>query len=138
MAGDHGYAGLPPQTTQNLIPTSHVLQITNGTVTVRAASYTWYTFVVPTGATTVAVIGHFSATGGSGNDIECYILDEDGFANLKNGHSATTYFKSGKVTQAKVGAALTLPGTYHLVLDNRFSLLTPKAVEINAVVSYMQ
>jgi hypothetical protein len=131
--------GLPPQqAAQTLFPTSHVLPITNGALTIRAESYSWYTFVVPTGATTVSVVGHFSAAGGAGNDIECYILDDDGFANLKNGHPAHTYFNSGKVTQSKIGAILTLPGTYHLVLDNRFSLLTPKAVQVNAVLSYMQ
>jgi hypothetical protein len=131
-------AGLPPQVVQNTFPTSHVLPITNGAATVRAAAYSWYTFVVPTGASTVAVVGHFSATGGSGNDIECYILDEDGLTNIKNGHAAKAYFNSGKVTQAKIGAVLPLPGTYYLVLDNRFSLLTPKAVQIDAVLSYTQ
>jgi hypothetical protein len=130
--------GVPPQATPALFPTSHVLQITNGAAAVKAGALSWYTFVVPAGATTVAVNGHFSATGGSGNDIECYIVDDDGLTNLKNGHQARAYFNSGKVTEAKIGAVLAMPGTYYLVLDNRFSLLTPKAVQIDAVVSYMQ
>jgi len=117
---------------------SHLVTIVNNAATVNAASYAWYTFVVPAGASTIAVNGHFAATGGSGNDIECYILDEDGFVNLKNGHPATTFFNSGKVTQSKIGAVLASPGTYYLMLDNRFSAITPKAVQIDATISYVQ
>ena len=98
----------------------------------------WYTFVVPPGANTIAVNGHFTATGGTGNNIVCYILDADGFVNFKNGHPTNTYFNSGKVTKAKIGGVLGTPGTYYLILDNRFSALTPKAVQIEATLSYMQ
>ncbi len=129
---------LQVQMAQQNAPKPHFLPITNGAAAIPAGSYSWYTFVVPAGASTVAVNGHFSATGGTGNDIDCFILDDDGLVNFKNGHPATTYFNSGKVTQAKIGAVLVTPGTYYLVLDNRFSLFTPKAVQIEATVSYMQ
>jgi hypothetical protein len=129
---------LQVQMAQQNAPKPHFLPITNGAAAVPAGSYLWYTFVVPLGASTVAVNGHLSATGGTGNDIDCYILDEDGLANFKNGHPATTYFNSGKVTQAKIGAVLANPGTYYLILDNRFSLFTPKAVQIDATLSYAQ
>lgn len=112
--------------------------LTNGAATVNATGYLWYTFTIPPGAGSVAINGHFTASGGTGNDIECYILDEDGFANLKNGHPANTYYNSGKVTQAKIVAANLPAGKYYLVLDNRFSLLTPKAVQIQATLSYLQ
>jgi hypothetical protein len=129
---------LPSQPSQTVFPTSHVVPIANGATTVRAVSYTWYPFFVPSGATGITVNGHFSAVGGAGNDIVCYILDNDGLANLKNGHQARAYFNSGKVTQATINVALSMSGVYNLVLDNRFSLLTPKAVQIDAVVSYTQ
>lgn len=123
----------PPQ------PTLYSIPITNGALTVNASSYAWYKFEVPPNATTVAVNGHFTATGGSGNDIVVYLVDEDGFANLKNGHEARVYYNSQKVTQAAIGAALpNAPATYYLVFDNRFSLLTPKAVQVNATLSYLQ
>jgi hypothetical protein len=119
-------------------PQPRAATIVNSAATVDANGYASYTFVVPAGATSIAVNGHFAATGGSGNDIECYIMDEDGFANLKNGHPATTLFNSGKVTQAKIGAALPSPGTYYLMFDNRFSLFTPKAVQVDATLNYLQ
>lgn len=119
-------------------PQPHSVNLTNGAATVKATGYAWYKFTVPAGANSVAVNGHFTASGGTGNDIDCYIIDEDGFSNFQNGHNANTYYNSGKVTQAKIGAANLPAGTYYLVLDNRFSLLTPKAVQIQATLSYVQ
>jgi hypothetical protein len=119
-------------------PQPHFINLTNGAATVNAGGYVWYTFTVPENSSLVAVGGHFSATGGQGNDIDCYILDEDGMVNFKNGHPTGTYYNSGKVTQAKIGAANLAPGTYYIVLDNRFSLITPKAVQIQATLSYSQ
>lgn len=73
------------------------------------------------------VFGHFKAEGGSGNDIKVFILDEDGFANWQNKHSAKMYYDSGKVTAGKIDVRLK-PGTYYLVFDNSFSVLTNKAI----------
>jgi len=129
---------IPTSIPSDIIPQPHYVPITNGAATVNASRYVWYTFVVPPGANTIAVNGHFTATGGTGNDIACYILDEDGFVNFKNGHPTNTYFNSGKVTTAKIGGVLGTPGTYYLLLDNRFSAFTPKAVQIEATLSYMQ
>ena len=120
-------------------PQPHFVRIVNTAITVNAGSFAWYPFSVPENANTLAVTGHFTATGGSGNDIIVYILDEDGLANLKNGHPTRTYYNSEKVTQSSIQAVLPpAPGTYYLVFDNRFSLLTPKAVQVNASLSYMQ
>lgn len=113
--------------------------ITNGALTVNAASYSWYTFTVPPDATTVSVLGHFTATGGAGNDIIIYVLDSDSFVNFKNGHPAKTFFNSGKMTTGAIGAVLpSIGGTYYLLFDNRFSLITPKAVTVDATLHYMQ
>lgn len=120
-------------------PLPHVVPITNGAIVVNAGSYSWYTLIVPPNVTTVNIMGRFTASGGSGNDTVVYILDEDGFVNFKNGHPANTYYNSGKVTQANIAAVLPdIAATYYLVFDNRFSAITPKAVQVNAVLRYMQ
>jgi hypothetical protein len=122
-----------------LLPQPHYVPVTNGALTVNANSLAWYTFVVPPNASTVAINGHFTATGGMGNDIIAYITDEDGLANLKNGHEAHVYYNSQKVTQSAIAVGLpNAPGNYYLVFDNRFSLITPKAVQVNATLSYMR
>jgi hypothetical protein len=120
-------------------PQPHAIPIGTGAMTVAATSYSWYQLLVPPGVTTVSVTGHFTATGGMGNDIMVYILDEDGFTNFKNGHPSNTYYNSGKVTTASIGAVLpNAPASYYLVMDNRFSLLTPKAVQLSATLNYLQ
>jgi hypothetical protein len=106
---------------------------------VGAHSYSWYPLVVPPGATGVTVTGRFTATGGMGNDIIVYVLDEDGFVNFRNGHPARTFYNSGRMTQSSISAVLPdAPGSYYLVFDNRFSLLTPKAIQLNATLGYTQ
>jgi hypothetical protein len=126
-----------PQSQLHYIPSTNT--IINGALTVNATAYSWYQFAVPNGVTGVSVNGHFTASGGKGNDIIAYIMDEDGFVNFKNGHPANTYYNSGKITQGSVGATLpNTSGTYYLVFDNRYSLITPKAVQVNAVLTYTQ
>lgn len=71
-----------------------------------------------------------------GNDIELFVLDEDGFVNFQNGHSVRTHFNSNKVTQGSVDAGLPGEGTYYLVFNNNFSLLTPKAVTANLTLEW--
>jgi hypothetical protein len=121
------------------LPQPHSVPIGAAALTVNATAYSWYQVFVPPGVTSVSITGHFTATGGMGNDIAVYILDEDGFTNFKNGHPANTFYNSGKVTTASISAALpNSPTSYYLIFDNRFSLLTPKAVQLNATLNYMQ
>ncbi len=74
------------------------------------------------------VRGRFRATGGSGNDIEVYILDKNGYENWQNGHKVKTYYNSGRITVADIDVTLG-KGQYILIFSNRFSSSTPKAVE---------
>jgi len=65
------------------------------------------------------------------------VLTEDGLTNCQNGHSATPLYNSGRVTQDSVNIALPSDaGTYYLVFSNKFSLLTPKAVQTNITLTY--
>jgi predicted nucleic acid-binding Zn ribbon protein len=111
--------------------------IANTAITVGAGSFYDYKFVVPPTATQAYVDGHFSAAGGFGNDIQVFVVNQDSFVNFQNGHASDAYFNSGKVTQNTINALLPGPGTYYLVCNNRFGLLAPKAVEINAILHYV-
>jgi hypothetical protein len=77
---------------------------------------------------TARIWGKFRATGGK-NDIECYIVDEDNFENLKNGNQFRRYYESGRVTVATFDVTLN-QGVYYLVFNNSWSVMTPKAVTI--------
>jgi hypothetical protein len=94
-------------------------------ITVQAGGYTWFDYNFSEPAT---LKGRFKATGGK-NDIEVYILDDDGLENFKNGNQAQTFYNSGRVTVANFNVRLP-KGSFHLVFNNRWSLITPKAVTI--------
>lgn len=118
-------------------PRLHTVKIGTGAVTVNANSYSYFTLAVPADATDVRMQGHFTAMGGSGNDIEVYVVSEDEFTNWKNGHSTPSFYNSGKVTVSDLNASLPNgAGTYYLVFNNKFSLLTPKAVQENVSLTY--
>jgi len=96
-----------------------------------------YKFTVPVGARSAMIHGHFSATGGARNDVEVWVMSDDGYVNWQNGHSTTPIYNSGRVTQATLNVPLPFgPGTYYLVFNNRFSLISPKAVEDNLALQY--
>jgi hypothetical protein len=88
------------------------------------------TFSVPERSGRMRLEGKFTATGGSRNSIEVWVMNDDQFVNWTNHHPLTALYQSHRVTQGTV--RLLLPsegGTYHVVFNNEFSILTPKAVE---------
>lgn len=123
---------------RGIIPTSHTANIVNGLITVNPLSYNYYTFSVPNGASNVQVSGTFTASGGLGNDIEVYIMDSTNFINWQNGHSASTYYNSGDITMDTFNIGLPSGGTYYLVYNNQFSLISQKNVntQVNLIYTY--
>jgi hypothetical protein len=102
----------------------------NGSVAIPAATYQTYTFTIDgRGMLNPRVSGRLTASGGTGNDIEVYVLSDADLVNWKNGHDARTFFNSGRVTVADVHARLPDSGTYTVVVSNTFSAFTPKTVE---------
>ncbi len=62
----------------------------------------------------------------------------EGFAFTAFRRSTDTYYNSGRATQKSVHA--TLPsgtGTYYLVFNNNFSLVSPKAIQASVTLRYM-
>jgi hypothetical protein len=109
----------------------------NKSITIPALNFFYVPFTVPAGSSNVRMQGHFVATGGSGNDVEVFLLNADAFTNWRNGHKANAIYSSGKVTQDSPNAGLPSDaGTYYLVFNNRFSLIAPKAVEANLNFTY--
>ncbi len=118
-------------------PQVHRTKIGTGAITVNAGTYSYFTLTVPAEAANVKLQGHFTASGGSGNDIEAYVLSQDQYTNWQNGHATSTFYNSGKVTAGEIEAALPAgAGTYYLIFDNKFSLLTPKAVQEDMTLAY--
>jgi hypothetical protein len=104
--------------------------------TVPRLHYKASRFVIPSDAKDAFVQGHFTASGGAHNDIEVWIMNADGFVNWQNGHPPTPLYNSGKVTQGTISLSLPETGTYVIVFNNQFSVISPKAVEDNVTVAY--
>ena len=87
----------------------------------------------------VRVQGRFTATGGARNDVEVYVLGKNEFTNWSNGNPTNTFYNSGRATVGDLSVALPDGfGQYYLVFNNKFSLLTPKAVEFDGTMTYYQ
>lgn len=97
-------------------------------LTVDASHFKYVSFDV--GNHGARVFGRFKAEGGSGSDIICLILSEEGFENYKHGHRAECFYNSEKVTVGKIDVELA-EGTYYLVLSNGFSVFSNKVVDIS-------
>jgi hypothetical protein len=115
----------------------HKLSLPLGAFTVRQLSASSYKFTVPAGAFNVTMKGHFAATGGARNDVEVLVLTEDDFMNWQNRHPVNTLYSSGQVTQDSINLTLPSdPATYYVVFSNKFSFISPKAVEANIDFSF--
>jgi hypothetical protein len=60
-------------------------------------------------------------------------MDDDAFENFKTHHTVNTFYSSGRVTVATINVALG-EGRYHLVFNNAYSLITPKAVSASVFI----
>jgi hypothetical protein len=107
------------------VPAHTEITIIRDKFTVEARQYRLFTFVSQKDSAEVK--GRFEAQGGSGNDIEVFLLDRDGLTNWKNHHQANTFYKSGRVTVANIYAKVPR-GEYYLIFSNTFSLASNKVV----------
>lgn len=103
-------------------------------VEIPAASYRTYTFEVPD-PRPCTVAGRVLGLAGGNKDVEVLLFDADGFINWKNNNEAKVLFKGGQATATTISTSLPGPGTYHLVLNNVFSLLTAKTLQVSARVT---
>lgn len=116
-----------------------VVTVSNPDLGVSANGYYSFKLDVPAGATDVHLQGNFVAKGGIGNDIEVFLLSEQDFVNWQNGHNAASLYNSGKITMGTINVSLASnAGTYYLVFNNKFSLLSRKSVNVNARMTYYQ
>jgi hypothetical protein len=119
-----------PSTLRQLVAQPRTEVLSNAEFALSAAQYRYTRFEVPQNAGAVRVEGTFSATGGAGNDIEAYIFSNDDFVNWQNRHHVRTFYTSGRVTQGTLEVTLPpIAGTYYLVFNNNFSLLSAKTVQ---------
>jgi hypothetical protein len=114
----------------------YTVTLLSGSMAVNAPSYSYVQFEVPNGATDVTVTGNFVASGGMGNDIKVYIMSSTDFLNWQNGHQASAYYDSGKVTAGDLSLSLPAGQSYYLIFDNTFSIISGKTVSGTITLTY--
>jgi hypothetical protein len=77
---------------------------------------------------TMKLTGTFQAVGGKGNDIEVYVMDQNGYALWQRRNPAFGLYSSGRVSSGEINIDLPM-GTYYIVFSNMFSNVSSKTVE---------
>jgi hypothetical protein len=112
-------------------------RLTAGEIEVRAGGEAHYQVNFDTTKMVNAkVVGSLRVSGGSQNDIAVALVAEDEFENWINGRQANVLFATNRVTRARLNWPITHSGTYVLVFDNRFSLLSSKKVAADIELHY--
>lgn len=104
---------------KKLVPKSS--NVVEGVITVNAKDYYHVQFTVDTSTMRVITVsGSFTASGGSGNDVEVFVLSATNYINWKNGHNYSSLYSSGQVTTANFTVPITVSGDYYVVYSNIF------------------
>lgn len=67
---------------------------------------------------------------GGQRDVEVYLLDEDGNSNWHNGIKPAALYESGRTSASTIEVPLEERGRFHLLVSNRYSLMTAKTVRV--------
>jgi len=132
-------AAAGPSSASHLFRTSvpRTESLASGEFVVRARGIWYKTIKVDTTRmSNVRVTGHFTASGGSGNDIAAILTTQDDFENWKNGHRASALYSTSKTTVGNINVTITTPGTYYLAFSNTFSAFTDKNVSAEIDLHY--
>ena len=87
------------------------------------------------GKKNVKVIGNFTASGGQNNDIKFFAFNEHNYGKAIRNHPAQAMDESGQISKYRFEIQISHSGRYYLVFDNKFSLFSPKTIQITAIES---
>jgi hypothetical protein len=117
----------------------HSIPVANEGITINQLGYSYFKLQVPAQASSVEFHGNFTASGGAGNMIEAFVFSEDGYESWQKQRYSDPFYSSGRVSMDRIDANLPSgPGTYYLVFNNKFSLLSPKTIHVEAKLTYYE
>lgn len=79
---------------------------------------------------TCTLTGRVDGLAGGSRDVEVFLLDDAGFSDWYNGVPPQPLYYSGRSASTSLHLRLPGRGKYHLLISNRYSLLTDKVVEV--------
>ena len=111
-------------------------KIATGQITVKSGGSVPFRVQITPEMRDAHIVGKFTASGGSGNDIAAVLASEEEFTNWNNGHSAKVYYSTdGKKTTDQLDVSLS-PGTYIFAFSNKFSPSADKYVMADIELDY--
>lgn len=128
------YPESPSQPRVRWVPVSE--KIATGQITVKSGGSIPFRVQITPDMRDAHIVGKFTASGGSKNDITAVLASEDEFPNWNNGHSAKVYYSTdGRKTTDQLDVSLA-PGTYIFAFSNKFSTSTDKYVMADIELDY--
>ena len=124
--------GLGPQT--RLVSKSQ--KIASGEVSIAAGQAVDYRIEIPEGMVEPTLLGTFTASGGTGNDVTAAVADQVNYANWINGHQATVMWQTAGQQSAGRFELKLSPGTYTFGISNKFSTFSDKKVALDVELKY--
>jgi hypothetical protein len=102
----------------------YTTNVLNGLITVVAGHWvSYYADFTKKGH----LVGNFSASGGTGNDIKVYVMDASNYTTWTSGGQASALYNSGQVHDGSFNVAVE-SGRNYVIYDNTFSLISDKQV----------
>jgi len=99
---------------------------------ISAGQYMYYGMEI-TDERPCRIRGRVVTTDGGRHDTDVLVLDVDGFTNFQYNRGFESVFAARRTAAVTLDARLPGPGTYYLVLSNRFSAFTGKKVSVENV-----
>jgi hypothetical protein len=113
--------------------------VSSSALTINQLGYSYFQIDVPQKASSVVLHGSFTARGGDSNNIEAFVFSDNDYLNWQKRRASSPFYSSGKVSMGTIDANLPEgAGTYYLVFNNKFSVLAPKTIHVNAALTYYQ
>lgn len=111
------------------------LPLVNEKLDISAGSYSYFQLPIQTGAN---LSFRVTVLQGDNRDINVWLLDLDNFPRFSNrGKEAFNYYIASLVTYENTFKFIApKTGNYYLIIDNQFSVITGKTVQIYATVEY--
>ena len=135
----------PPTPTPPPAPSQYQAKVMDETITVTPGVWKAYSVAIDlTKTPNCRITGSFSASGGSGNDIEFLVFNESNYKKWKYEMESTTgspasipaLYRSGRVTRDSFDISVSSTDTYYLVWSNHFSTFSNKAVKVQVYLTY--
>jgi len=98
-------------------------------LTIQAGSYGQFDFTI-NDERPCLLTGRVVGLAGGRKDAEVFLLDDDGLTNWLNRTQGNYVFRSGRTSATTLKVALPGPGSYHMLLSNRFSVVSDKVMQM--------